>query len=797
MSPANLKLALILCTCGGTLEAKLNYEKIRKYFKNDQRIVQIYTFDDFCFQERLEEVITFFQKKEFDWVIIAACTPQIIEMQIKNNLKRQNLLANFEIVNLREQCAWVHSNREKATEKSIALIRGAVAKVENAHEISKKSFKIKRHVTIIGGGISGLSIAANLSQLGFNVLIIEKKSWVGGHLIYLSNVTPYNKPGKEIIKPYLEAFNEDLVKIKRNTEVNWIEGGFGNYKIHITTRPSYIAKTCNNCRKCIEECPILVDDPLNKGLAKVKVIDDIIGAPFSESLIIQRENCPSLCNRCEVICPQNAIDLSKEVKEEIITTSFIVFSAGYELYRPSQKSQYKLGRHSDILTQLELARMLDLEGPTKGKIIRLSSGKEATRILMVQCVGSRDIRTAEYCSKYCCTTAIRHAIEIKERNPGCEICICYIDIRTPFWDEEDYRRARELGIEFIRGKIGNIYYSPETLTTEVVDTILARQINYQSDLLVLSTAMLPSAIPAEIIEMTGLSLEENGFLKAYYSKLKLTTTNKIGIYIGGAVSGPKMVSECLADANTIALSIMKEYPKLSLIKEDAVSIVDENLCNGCELCVRICPQKIPILIQKEEKMIAYIDEVQCKGCGICTSLCPTNAVQLESFQRDQLFAQIEGVLADAPHKTDPIIIGFVCEECAYATIDFAGMVKSTYSEAVRFIRLPCVGRLSILDILTTFKHGADIILIFGCEEGKCHYLEGNTRTRLIVEVVKELLEEIGWQSERIKMYGLFSADVHKFINAVQDALELFEKLGHAPSRLKLLSKRGEEVEEVD
>ncbi|MFX1293534.1 MAG: FAD-dependent oxidoreductase [Promethearchaeota archaeon] len=788
MSDPNVKIAIILCSCGKTLEDQLDYTKIQNHFINNKEISLLYYFQDLCFEERLSELVKLIENRTFNRFVIAACTPQIIEMIIKNKLEANNLKVNFEIVNIREQCAWVHTQKEKATDKAIILIHGMISKLKEAIPISKKQASLPKHVTVIGGGISGLSVATDLNALGYDVLVIEKNPWIGGHLIQLENISQFNKSGREIILDYLEKLEGKNVKFSLNTRVNWIEGGIGDYQIHTLKSPSYINEKCNNCKKCIEICPISLDDPLNEGLATIKAIDQVRGAPMGATLIINRDKCPKNCSLCGDICPEKAIDLSLEDIEDIIHTSFIVFSTGYELYRPDKRSIYQIGRTSNILTQLQLARMLDREGPTQGKIIQPSTGELAKKILMVQCVGSRDVKHAEYCSKYCCATAIRHALVIKEQNPDCEICISYIDIRTDFLNEEIYRAAREKGVEFIRGKIGNIDFEPKHFVTEIVDTILSRQIKYESDIIVLSTAMLPGKLPPEIFEITNLKMKENGFIQEYYPKLKLTETNKVGIYICGSVSGPKLVSECIADAHSVAVSIIKDYPSETFIRDSPISIIDEELCNGCELCVRLCPFKIPIILEKDGKTVAFIDQKQCKGCGTCVSLCPTNAVQLESLQRDQLFAHIKGLLADASYHDDPIILGFICEECAYATVDFAGMLRKSYSVNTRFIRLPCVGRLSILDILVAFEYGADLILILGCEEEKCHYLEGNSKTKVIVEVVKELLEEIGWESERIKMYGLFSADMHKFLEAVQDASNVFEKIGHSPVRLKMIDK---------
>ena len=790
MSNNNLRIAIFLCNCGNTLNTSLNFPEIQNYLKKHENTASLFYYEDLCFDTRLDEIVNLYETNTFDCFIVAACTPQIIEMIIRNKLKTRNLDPNFEIVNIREHIAWVHNNKEKATQKAIMLIKAAIAKIKSAIKISKKETKIRKYATIIGAGVSGLSIASDLSVLGFEVLVIEKNPWLGGHLIQLENVSSFERSGKEIIRDILQSLGGKPFEFKLNTEVKWIEGGIGNFSIHLKRSPPYINTKCSNCRKCVEICPVTLKDPINEGLVTIKAIDQSLGPPFGEQFVIRREHCTPNCNLCEQICPEGAINLTLSDIEETIKTSFIIFSTGYDLYRPDEKSIYQPGRTSDILTQLQIARMLDPDGPTQGKVIRPSSGEVAQKILMIQCVGSRDVRQAEYCSKYCCSTAIQHAIKIKEQVPDCEICISYIDIRTPFLDEEIYRKARQMGIDFTRGKIGNIEIQSDKFTTELIDTILARQINFESDIIVLSTAMLPNKLAPEIPQITNLKMREDGFIQEYYPKLKLTETNKVGMYICGAVTGPKLVSECIADSHSVAMSIVKEFPTETFIKDKPISIVNAELCNGCELCVRLCPFKIPLIIDRDEKKLAVIDENQCKGCGTCVSLCPTNAVQLESLQRDQLIAQIKEILSDATENDDPIILGFVCEECAYATIDFAGMLRKTYSENTRFIRLPCLGRLSLLDILTAFEYGADLILLFGCEEAKCHYLEGNIKAKLMVEIGNELLDAIGWGSSRIKIFGLFSADSDKFLDAIKGALVSYEKIGHSPSRLEMLKEFG-------
>lgn len=220
MSEQNIKLAVILCNCGESLESKLNYTKIQDYFKNKTPKLDFFVYKDLCFQERLNQITEIFKQKTYDWFIIAACTPQIIEMVIKNKLYSENLKPNFEIVNIREQCGWVHQNKEKATEKAIMLIQGAISKLQNAVDISRKEANFPMHVTVIGGGISGLSVALDLCGFGFSVTIIEKNPQIGGHVLLLEKVSTFNQSGKEIIQSYLESLEGKNIEFKLNTRVS-------------------------------------------------------------------------------------------------------------------------------------------------------------------------------------------------------------------------------------------------------------------------------------------------------------------------------------------------------------------------------------------------------------------------------------------------------------------------------------------------------------------------------------------------------------------------------------------------
>ncbi len=433
-----------------------------------------------------------------------------------------------------------------------------------------------------------------------------------------------------------------------------------------------------------------------------------------------------------------------------------------------------------MITNLELARMIDGFGPTNGAIVRPSNGEPAKKIVFIQCVGSRDKRWKPYCSSICCMISLKHATLIKSAYPDADITICYIDIRTTGREHESYyERAREMGIKFVKGRPTEIWQNPKTgkLSVDVEDALLNRFLELEADLVVLAPAMVPAEGTEETAEILGIELDEDGFMKEYNAKLRPTETKLRGIYLSGGVTFPKDAPTSSLHAHSAAVKAAKFLTAGKIVKDQRTAVVTQDYCGDCEFCPVTCPYgAISLEETTDGHFVAEISDLLCEGCGICVGTCPLNAIELRHSRPSQMRAEMKGLLS-INGTGMPLILAICCAECGHTAVDSSGMAMMSYPANIRVMKVPCTGILQVHQFLEAFKAGAQGVMVIGCKSDGCHYEVGVQKAEKKVELAKTLLKEYGIEPERLEMFNMVYIEGDKFAKAAQTMTSRLQELG--------------------
>jgi heterodisulfide reductase subunit A len=450
------------------------------------------------------------------------------------------------------------------------------------------------------------------------------------------------------------------------------------------------------------------------------------------------------------------------------------------------------GKYPNVITSMEFERLILAAGPTGGKVIRQSDGQKPHRIAFIQCVGSRDKSHYPYCSNFCCMYTLKHVVQLKEKyKEDVEVYVFYMDIRSPGKGyEEFYDRARERGVNFIRGRVSRIDEDPKThnLTVHSEDSILGQPIEVEADMVVLATAAIPKKGSADIARILNLSRGSDGFFMEAHPKLKPMDAPTDGVFYAGACAGlkdiPFSVSQGSGAASRAATVISK--PKWKI--EPIISIVDEAKCRNKTAKCGVCQDKCPYgAIRIEPNKPAQIITASCHGCGTCVAECPQHAITQMHFTDAQIIAQIRAALEDKPEEK---ILAILCNWCSYAGADLAGISRFDYPASVRAIRVMCSGRVAREFILEALRLGAGMVMLGACHlPYDCHYISGNYKMKARTDALKGMLTKLGMSPERFRVEyvsaaeGIRYAEVIKEIDAEMKALGK-EKIQAENAKLK-------------
>ena len=773
--PEQLRIGVFVCHCGLNIAGTVDIKQLVEYAKTIPDVVFVKENRYTCADPGQEEIRKGIKENELNRVVVAACSPRMHEATFRRTVSEAGLNPFlYEMANIREFASWCHPNTpQEATERAKDAVRMAVAKARLMMPLQTIEVPVTNKALIIGGGIAGMNAALDLAEMGFKVYMLENTESIGGHMAALDKTFPTLDCSICIEGPKMvDCGRHPNIQIFSNAELVKVDGYIGNFKVKIRKKPRYvIPENCTGCGECRDVCPIEFPNEWDMNLGTRKAIS----VPFDQAVplvfTVNKDYCIE-CYKCVDVCgAREAINFDQKPEEVDLDVGAIIVSTGFDVYLPYDMPLLGYGKYPNVITSMEFERLILAAGPTGGKVIRQSDGKKPHSVAFIQCVGSRDKNKYPYCSNFCCMYTLKHVVQLKEKyKEDIEVYVFYMDIRSPGKGyEEFYDRARDRGVNFIRGRVSRIDEDPTThnMIIHSEDQTLGQPIEIPVEMVVLATAAIPKKGSDEIARILNLSRGADGFFMESHPKLKPMDAPTDGVFYAGACQGlkdiPFSVSQGSGAASRAATVISK--PKWKI--EPIVSVVDETKCRNKIAKCGVCQDKCPYgAIRIEPNKAANIITASCHGCGTCVAECPQGAITQMHFTDAQIMAQIHAALEDNPEEK---ILAILCNWCSYAGADLAGTSRFEYPPSVRAIRVMCSGRVNREFILEALRLGAGMVLVGACHlPYDCHYISGNYKMKARTDALKGMLEKLGMSPQRFRVEYVSAAEGIRYAEVIRE-----------------------------
>ena len=659
------KIGVFVCHCGTNIAATVDVERVAKTLSKEPGVVFATDYPYMCSQTGQQMIQDKIHELGLTGVVICSCSPRMHEQTFRKACHKAGLNDYMvEIANIREQCSWIHKDKQEATEKAVILGRAAIAKVHLNAPLTAGTSPVTKRALVIGGGIAGIQTALDIAEAGFEVDIVEKQPTIGGKMTQIDKTFPTLDCAACILTPKMvDCAQNEKIRIYAYSEVESVGGFVGNFHVKIRRKARFVNEAvCTGCGACTEKCPQKkVPNEFNLGLDTRRAIYIPFAQAVPKVATIDPDYCNMLkngkCGVCAKVCTAGAIDYKQ--KDEMIEREYgaIVAATGFNPIDLSKFDEFAYSKSPDVVSSLEFERLMNAAGPTGGTLLRPSDSTHPKTIVFVQCVGSRceDAQKGKsYCSKICCMYTVKHAMLCREKYPDTDVYVFYIDVRTPGKNfDEFYRRAvEEYGVHYIKGMVGKVVPENGKLKVQASDLLDNRQLHIDADMVVLAAAIEPDKSARSVATMLTASMDTNDFFTEAHPKLRPVESPTAGVFLSGTCQGPKDIPETVAQASAAAAKVIGLLCKDSLTCNPCVAEPNELMCNGCSNCEKVCPYGAITYVDKEFRgpnrttllrRVAQVNPAVCQGCGACTVACMSGAMDLKGFSNKQILAEVDAI----------------------------------------------------------------------------------------------------------------------------------------------------------
>ncbi|HUV88069.1 MAG TPA: CoB--CoM heterodisulfide reductase iron-sulfur subunit A family protein [Anaerolineae bacterium] len=591
------RIGVYICHCGVNIAANVDVEQVAQFAATLPGVVVSRNYLYMCSDPGQGLIQQDIQEHGLNRVVVASCSPRMHEPTFRGAAQQVGMNPYLvEMANIREQCSWVHSNREQATEKAKALVASTVAKAAQLEPLQEREVGVTPGAVVIGGGIAGMCAALDVADAGFPVYLVEQSDRLGGRLKDLNRTFPTLELVADLLEPLIERVqNHPQVTIFLDSRVTGVEGYVGNFEVQVT--------------------PALTPDLSPPQPPRRR------GGPSQPPPMGGGEGG----GRGEVVQSTN------------IEVGSIIVATGYDVFDPHRKPELGYGQYANVITSLEMEQRL-LEGRVG------VDGRQPKRVAFIKCVGSRDVQIGNpYCSRVCCMVTAKQARLVRELLPESDVTVFFMDVRTfGKGAEEFYDEARGKGVLYRRGSVSEIYRRGERVVLAGEDTLQGRPFEFEADLVVLAVGMEARSDVGELSTLLKLPRSADGFFLELHPKLRPVDTAVNGVFLAGCCQGPKDIVDTVAQAKAAAASALIPLIRGTVPAESATAVVEPELCAGCGMCVEVCPFGAPALDPLWS--VSRINYVLCKGCGTCAVTCPSKAIRLQHFTASQILAQVDALV---------------------------------------------------------------------------------------------------------------------------------------------------------